>query len=386
MKPAERIREVKEYYFSKKLKEIAQMNAEGMNVLNLGIGNPDQAPSAQTIETLISAAERSDTHGYQSYIGIPKLRTAFSDWYSKWFGVELNPDTEILPLIGSKEGIMHISMAFVNPGDQVLIPNPAYPAYAAVSKLVGAEAITYNLEETLSWQPDLDALEQKDLSKVKIMWVNYPNMPTGTPADMEFFRKLIAFGKKHNILICNDNPYSFILNENPKSILAMEGAKDVAIELNSLSKSHNMAGWRIGMVAGSAEHIQYILRVKSNMDSGTFRAMQEAAAVALQNGADWYENINKSYKERRTVVEEILDLVDAEYSTEQVGMFMWAKIGDRYKDAAELSDKILYEAKVFLTPGFIFGSAGERFIRISLCSSMEMLQEAKERIRKVIQQ
>lgn len=384
MQPANRIQEVKEYYFSKKLKEIANMNAEGKNVLNLGIGNPDKAPSEATIQQLVKSVQKKHTHGYQSYVGIPELRNAFAAWYKTWFNVALDPTNEILPLIGSKEGIMHISMAFVNPGDKVLVPNPGYPTYSSVSKLVGAEIISYDLKEKLGWEPDFDVLEKQDLNSVKIMWVNYPNMPTGTPASDALLQKIVAFGTKHNILICNDNPYSFILNETPKSILEVEGAKNVAIELNSLSKSHNMAGWRIGMLAGSPEHIQYILRVKSNMDSGTFRATQEAATVALANTTEWYEQVNADYRERRVLVEEILDMLNCEYDTKQVGMFVWAKVPEQYANAAEIADKILYQANVFLTPGFIFGSAGERYLRISLCSNMKMLKEAKQRIEAVL--
>lgn len=384
--PANRISQVEEYYFSVKLKEIDKLRQEGADIINLGIGNPDMAPSKITIDTLTAEANKVNpgNHGYQSYIGIPELRNAFSAWYKKYFHVDLNGASEVLPLIGSKEGIMHISMAFVNEGDEVLIPNPGYPTYSSVSKLVGASMRYYDLKEELNWQPNFEELEQTDLSKVKIMWVNYPNMPTGARATMALFEKLVAFGKKHNILIVNDNPYSFVLNNEQLSILAVDGAKDIAIELNSLSKSGNLSGWRVGMVAAKKEFIDYILRVKSNMDSGMFRPMQVAAAQTLYLSDDWYEKNNRVYSERREVVFEIMDLLKCRYDKNQVGMFVWAKIPDKYDTSAALSDEILYGKHVFITPGIIFGSAGLKYIRISLCTSVELLTEARDRVKSLV--
>ncbi|MDH8700827.1 LL-diaminopimelate aminotransferase [Dysgonomonadaceae bacterium PH5-43] len=381
--PANRLRTVSEYYFSKKLKEVAEMNAAGKDVINLGVGSPDLPPSEETIEELCKSAHDSKAHGYQSYVGIPELRKAFADWYNKWYKVYLNPKTEIQPLIGSKEGILHISLAFLNPGDEVLVPNPGYPTYSSVSNLVEAKIVTYDLKEDNNWEPDFEALEQLDLSKVKLMWVNYPNMPTGAKATKELLAKLVAFGKKHSIVICNDNPYSFILNDNPLSILEIEGAKDICIELNSLSKSHNMPGWRIAMLASNAQFVEWVLKVKSNIDSGQFKPMMLAAAKALEAPASWYENMNKIYKERRVVAEEIMNYLGCYFDTKQSGMFLWGRIPDKYKDSGELADKILYEANVFLTPGFIFGSNGERYIRISLCCSEEKLKESLKRIQKI---
>jgi len=360
------------------------MREEGKPVINLGIGNPDQPPAPDVLETLKQAAARPDTHGYQSYVGIPELRKGFADWYSRSYQVELDPDTEILPLMGSKEGIMHISMAFLNPGDEVLVPNPGYPTYAAVTQLVEAKQRTYNLLEEKNWQPDLDALEKEDLSNVKLMWVNYPNMPTGAKADTAFFEKLVSFAKRHDILICNDNPYSFILNKNPQSLLATRGAKDVAVELNSLSKSHNMAGWRVGMAASNPDFIKYILRVKSNMDSGMFRPVQEAAAKALTLEKEWYEDVNKVYRQRKEIVLEILKTLGCTWQEDQTGMFIWARIPEKYSSGKELSDKILHEANVFITPGFIFGSQGNKYIRLSLCTPEEKLNESLNRIKNTI--
>lgn len=383
--PADRISVVEEYYFSRKLKEIAQMRQEGKDVLNLGIGSPDNPPSEETIEELVSESEKADTHAYQSYIGIPELRAGFADWYKKYFKVNLNPKNEIIPLIGSKEGIMHISLAFLNVGDSVLIPNPGYPTYASVSKLVQANLQYYDLKEENGWMPDFEVLENMDLSRVKLMWVNYPNMPTGARASQELFQKLVDFGKKHQILICNDNPYSFILNNEQLSILSVHGAKDIAIELNSLSKSHNMAGWRIGMLASNEEYINSILRVKTNMDSGMFLPLQKAAAKALQSGDDWYKFINTEYADRKRKAFSILDILECEYDKNQVGMFVWAKIPEKYPSVEELCDTILYEGNVFLTPGFIFGSNGERYLRISLCTKLEVFDEAIKRIAKIFQ-
>ncbi len=384
IQPANRISEVKEYYFSKKLREIDEMRQQGIDVINLGIGNPDRSPSEVVLEELNAASANEGNHGYQSYIGIPELRNAFSAWYQKHFKVEIDPAKEILPLMGSKEGIMHISMAFLNKGDKVLVPNPGYPTYASVSNLVEADIVNYHLKEELNWQPDFEALEKMDLSQVKLMWVNYPNMPTGANATLELFEKLVAFGKKHEILICNDNPYSFILNDNPLSIFRIEGAKEIAIELNSLSKSHNMAGWRIGMVAANSTFIQYILRVKSNMDSGMFKPLQLAATKALSLEKEWYNEVNKEYLIRRELVWEIMDILNCKYDKNQSGMFIWAKVPETITSAVDLSDKILNKAHVFITPGTIFGKQGEQYIRISLCSKQEVLKESITRIKNSI--
>jgi aspartate/methionine/tyrosine aminotransferase len=382
IRPAERLSSISEYYFSTKLKEVAEMNAKGMNVISLGVGSPDLPPSKETVEALCKSAAEPNAHGYQPYVGIPELRKAFADWYKRWFAVDLNPANEIQPLIGSKEGILHISLAFLNPGDGVLVPNPGYPTYSSVSNLVQAKVISYDLDENNNWQPDFNALEQIDLSNVKLMWVNYPNMPTGASATPQLFQKLVAFGKKHSIVICNDNPYSFILNENRLSILQVEGAKDCCIELNSMSKSHNMPGWRMGMLASNAEFVQWVLKVKSNIDSGQFKPMQVAAIAALNNPDEWHREMNiELYKNRRQLAEKILKTLDCTFEKSQVGMFLWGKISDNYKDSGELADKVLYKAKVFITPGFIFGDKGNRFIRLSLCANEKMLGEALERIK-----
>jgi LL-diaminopimelate aminotransferase len=383
IKPADRISTVQEYYFSVKLKQIDRLRQEGKDVINLGIGSPDQPPAPKVIETLGETAKSAVNHGYQSYIGIPALRNGFANWYKRSYDVVLNPENEIIPMMGSKEGIMHISMAFLNPGDEVLLPNPGYPTYTAVTNLVGAVGRYYDLSAANGWQPDFKALEAQDLSKVKLMWVNYPNMPTGTAANPDVMKQLIAFGHRHSILICNDNPYSFVLNPNPSSLLSVEGAKEIAIELNSLSKSHNMAGWRIGMVASNAEFIQYILRVKSNMDSGMFRPMQEAAAKALELDTEWYNEVNAVYARRRVLVCEIMDTLQCTYDRNQVGLFMWAKIPDRYNNGQDISDLVLDKAHVFITPGFIFGSNGTRYIRISLCASEALLEESIRRIKQL---
>ena len=380
VKTASRLGEVKEYYFSTKLKEIAKMNEQGDAVINLGIGNPDMSPPKEVINTLMLQSQQKNVHGYQSYVGTPELRGAFAKWYQKYFEVTLNPATEILPLIGSKEGIMHISMTYLEPGDEVLIPNPGYPAYRAVANLSGATVRAYNLSEETNWLPDLEALGQQDLSKVKIMWVNYPHMPTGAQASKAFFQDLVNFAKKHHILVCNDNPYSFILNDQPLSIFSAEGAMDVALELNSLSKAHNMAGWRVGMLGGSSQYIQNILRFKSNMDSGMYRPLQMAAVEALGIDTSWYEGMNAFYKMRQQKVFELLDLLDCQYDANQTGMFVWAKIPATYKDGFALSDEILYNTKVFITPGGIFGSQGNGYIRASLCSEVDVFESAIKRI------
>ncbi|MDP4291805.1 MAG: aminotransferase class I/II-fold pyridoxal phosphate-dependent enzyme, partial [Bacteroidota bacterium] len=337
IQPANRVNSVEEYYFSRKLEQIREMNEEGVPVINLGIGNPDLPPSVSTIEKLIESSQKDNSHGYQSYIGIPALRKAYSNWYSKHFKVKLNPADEILPLMGSKEGVMHISMAFLNPGDAVLIPNPGYPAYSSATKIAGGEVVYYDLLEKNNWQPDFEKLEQMDLSRIKLMWVNYPNMPTGARATMDLFRRLVEFGKKHGILICNDNPYSFIQNDEQLSLLAVDGAKEVAIELNSMSKSHNMAGWRMGMVAAKHDFIQYILRIKSNMDSGMFLPLQEAAAVALDSPEEWYAEINKHYTKRREIACKIFEHLGCTYDHNQVGMFLWGAVPDKTGSAEHLT-------------------------------------------------
>ncbi|NDP22833.1 MAG: aminotransferase class I/II-fold pyridoxal phosphate-dependent enzyme [Paludibacter sp.] len=384
IQPADRLSSISEYYFSTKLKEVAEMNAKGMNVISLGIGSPDLPPSKETIEALCQSAAEANTHGYQPYVGIPELRKAFADWYKKWFSVELNPANEIQPLIGSKEGILHISLAFLNPGDGVLVPNPGYPTYSSVSNLVQAKVHTYDLDENDNWQPDFEAIEKLDLSNVKLMWVNYPNMPTGASASPELFEKLVAFGKKHGIIICNDNPYSFILNDNRLSILQVEGAKDICIELNSMSKSHNMPGWRMGMLASNAQFVQWILKVKSNIDSGQFKPMQVAAIAAMNNSDEWHREMNiELYKNRRNIAEEILKMLGCTFDKKQVGLFLWARIPKKYKDSGELADRVLYDAKVFITPGFIFGDKGNQYIRLSLCANERMLNEALNRIKEM---
>ena len=381
--PATRIENVNEYYFSKKLKEIAQLNAQGKNIINLGIGSPDFPPATSTLAVFCNEAVKPDAHGYQPYVGITPLRNAFAEWYKRWFGVTLDPDKEIQPLIGSKEGILHISLAFLNPGDAVLIPNPGYPTYSSASKLAGAEIIEYCLSEENGWLPDFEALEKSDLSHVKLMWVNYPHMPTGTPANVSLFKKLIDFGKRHNIVICNDNPYSFILNDNPLSLLSIEGAKEIAIEMNSMSKSHNMPGWRIAMVASNATFIEWILRVKSNVDSGQFKPMQLAAAEALAYGKEWYAEVNARYRARRKLAAEIMNMTGCVYNPAQTGLFLWGKIPSRYKNAEELSDELLYRANVFAVPGSIFGTQGAQYLRLSLCCNETMLKEAIVRIKTI---
>ena len=378
--PANRVGSVQEYYFSKKLKEVAEMNAAGKNVINLGVGSPDLPPSEQTIETLCEHARKANEHGYQPYVGIPELRKGFADWYKTWYNVDLDPKTEIQPLIGSKEGILHISQAFLNPGDGVLVPNPGYPTYSSVSKLVEARLIPYELKEELGWQPDFEELEKMDLSNVKLMWTNYPNMPTGANASVELYEKLVAFGRKHGIIICNDNPYSFILNEHPLSILSIPGAKEICIEMNSMSKAHNMPGWRMAMLASNAQFVQWILKVKSNIDSGQFKPMQYAAVEALSAKKEWYDNMNRVYRSRRNLAGQIMRTLGCEYDENQVGMFLWGRIPDSAESGEAIANKVLYEANVFLTPGFIFGSRGERYIRISLCCKNETLEEALKRI------
>ncbi len=378
---AKRLQLTEEYYFSKKLREIDEMNKNGAQVINLGIGSPDLPPHPEVIKTLQEQAALPNTHGYQSYKGIPALRQAMADWYRRYYQVELNPNTEILPLIGSKEGIVHICMTYLQEGDKALIPNPGYPAYASAVRISGATIVPYELSADNNWLPDLEELEQSDLQDVKLMWINYPHMPTGSLANSNFFERIIAFGKKHNILICHDNPYSFILNEHPQSIMSVEGAMETAIELNSLSKSSNMAGWRIGMLIANEKRIGEILRFKSNMDSGTFYPLQMAAAKALSLDKSWYTQLNEEYKLRRVKVFELMDLLNCKYDPNQVGLFVWAKIPAAYRDSYQLADDILYKAHVFITPGGIFGSAGEQYIRISLCAKTAVYELAINRIK-----
>lgn len=381
IQPAERLNSVTEYYFSGKLKEIASLKAAGKDIISLGIGSPDLPPSAATLRVLNEQSLRPDVHGYQPYNGLPELRKGFADWYARWYGVSLDPNTEIQPLIGSKEGILHISMAFLNPGDGVLVPNPGYPTYASVSKLVQATIHEYKLLPENGWQPDFEALEKMDLSGVKLMWVNYPNMPTGARATKELFAKLVDFGQRHGIVICNDNPYSFILSEEYLSILSIPGAKDVCIELNSMSKSHNMPGWRIGMLATNPTFVKWIVQVKSNVDSGQFGPMQLAAAEALKADEDWYKGMNEVYRRRRLIAEDILTALGCTWDPNQSGLFLWGRIPDAWADAGSLADKVLYEADVFITPGFIFGSQGNRYVRLSLCCTETNLNRALERVK-----
>ncbi|MFI3269194.1 MAG: aminotransferase class I/II-fold pyridoxal phosphate-dependent enzyme [Rikenellaceae bacterium] len=379
--PAQRIEQVGEYYFSKKLREIAQLNAQGLDIISLGVGGPDRAPDESVIEELCEQSHVETNHSYQSYVGIPELREAMSGWYRARYGVDLNPVNEILPLIGSKEGILHISMAFLNAGDGVLVPNPGYPTYSSVSRLLQAELFPYELAPERGWMPDFEALEQLPLERIKLMWVNYPNMPTGTDATPAVLEQLVAFGRKHNIIIVCDNPYSMILNLRPMSILEVEGARECCIELNSLSKSLNMSGWRVGMLSTNSTFVEWILRVKSNIDSGMFKPLQLAAVKALQLGDEWYERLNTIYAERREVAAEIMREIGCTFDESQVGLFLWGRIAEDEVSSEALCDRILDNARVFVTPGFIFGSQGDRYVRISLCATKERMQEALNRIR-----
>lgn len=380
IKTANRIASVEEYYFSRKLAEVRGLDTPEFRVINLGIGSPDQAPSSNAIDALVSSAKNPANHGYQNYKGIPQFRKAIADFYSTTYQVKLDTETMILPLMGSKEGIMHIAMAFVNEGEEVLIPNPGYPTYSSVANLVGAKMRPYDMKEALDWGVDIESLKRTDLSKVKLMWVNFPHMPTGRTASREELKELVDLARKNQFLIVNDNPYSMILNDQPMSILSIEGAEDVALELNSLSKSHNMAGWRLGWVAGKKEYIEAILKVKSNMDSGMFLGLQHAATESLKNGKEWFTALNKMYGERKQVANQILDALGCTYSNKQSGLFVWAKAPDFINDVEKWIDEILYGTKVFITPGFIFGEAGRRYIRISLCCTVDMLNNALERI------
>jgi aspartate/methionine/tyrosine aminotransferase len=379
---SDRLSGIEEYYFSSKLRQIDEMNRQGKQVINLGIGSPDRPPHPDVIKILQEEAVKPNQHGYQNYKGSPALRNTMAKWYQKWYDVQLNPDSEILPLIGSKEGIMHICMTYINEGDGVLIPNPGYPTYKSAATIAGANIHAYTLKKENNWFPDFDELEKKDLSKVSLMFVNYPQMPTGQVPTTKMFESLIAFANKHQILICHDNPYSFILTDKPMSLLSIDGAKEVAIELNSLSKSHNMAGWRIGMLAGAKERIEEVLRFKSNMDSGMFLPLQLAAAKALELDQSWYDSVNEIYGKRREKVFELLNLLNCSFDKTQAGLFVWAEIPSAYKDGYELSDKVLNDSNVFITPGGIFGDAGNKYIRVSLCANEDKLLEAIERIKK----
>ena len=387
IQPADRLSLVQEYYFSRKLKEVAQMNAEGKDIISLAIGSPDMPPSKQTVERLCEVAHDPNAHGYQMTVGTPELREAMAGFYKRWYNVDLDGKTEVLPLIGSKEGILHVTLAFVNPGDAVLVPNPGYPTYTSLSKILGANVVYYNLKEYNGWQPDFDQLEEivnrKSLN-CKLLWTNYPNMPTGGNARMETYERLVKFAKDHHIVVVNDNPYSFILNEHPISLLQIPGAKDCCIEFNSMSKSHNMPGWRVGMCLTNAQFIQWIMKIKSNIDSGTFRGIQLAAAEALQNDEAWHREFNiETYGRRRMYAEQIMDVLGCTYDPNQVGMFLWGKIPEQYADVEDLTEKVLHEARVFITPGFIFGSNGQSYIRISLCAKEDKIQQALDRIKEI---
>ena len=384
VKPADRLSAVQEYYFSRKLKEVAMLNAQGQDIISLAIGSPDMPPSKQTVDKLCETAAQPTAHGYQPTVGIPELRQAMANFYKRWYDVDLDPKTEIQPLIGSKEGILHTTLAFCNPGDEVLVPNPGYPTYTSLSKILGAKIVNYNLREDNGWQPDFEELEKMNLDRVKLMWTNYPNMPTGGNARMETYEKLVDFARRHGIVVVNDNPYSFILNEGKKmSILQVPGAKECCIEFNSLSKSHNMPGWRVGMCASNPEFISWILKIKSNIDSGTFRGIQLAAAEALNTNDDaWHKEYNvENYRRRRKIAEEIMTVLGCTFDPSQVGMFLWGKIPEKYANVEDLTERILHEARVFVTPGFIFGSNGQRYLRISLCAKDEKMAEALQRIK-----
>lgn len=384
VKPADRLSAVQEYYFSRKLKEVAMLNAQGQDIISLAIGSPDMPPSKQTVDKLCETAAQPTAHGYQPTVGIPELRQAMANFYKRWYDVDLDPKTEIQPLIGSKEGILHTTLAFCNPGDEVLVPNPGYPTYTSLSKILGAKIVNYNLREDNGWQPDFEELEKMNLDRVKLMWTNYPNMPTGGNARMETYEKLVDFARRHGIVVVNDNPYSFILNEGKKmSILQVPGAKECCIEFNSMSKSHNMPGWRVGMCASNPEFISWILKIKSNIDSGTFRGIQLAAAEALNTNDDaWHKEYNvDNYRRRRKIAEEIMTVLGCTFDPSQVGMFLWGKIPEKYANVEDLTERILHEARVFVTPGFIFGSNGQRYLRISLCAKDEEMAEALQRIK-----
>ena len=379
--PAQRVSEIQEYYFSRKLREVARLNAEGADIVSLGIGGPDRPPHKSVVDTLCRQAAVDSNHSYQPYVGIPELRKAMSDWYKRYYGVELDSVTELQPLIGSKEGILHVSLAFLNPGDGVLVPDPGYPTYTSVSRLVGAEIFKYDLTEAGGWMPDFDALEKLPLDRIKLMWINYPHMPTGTPATRELFERIVDFGRRHGIVIAHDNPYSFILNNEPLSLLQVPGAKDVAIEMNSMSKSHNMAGWRVGLVASNPTFINWILKVKSNIDSGQFRPLMLAAAVGYGLAPEWYAELNETYARRREVAERIFQELECSFNPAQKGLFLWGKVPQGTGE--QLADSLLYEARVFVTPGIVFGDNGRDYIRLSLCATEEKLNEALRRIKEM---
>lgn len=383
--PATRLSNVQEYYFSRKLKEVARLNAEGRDIISLAIGSPDMPPSQRTVERLCEVASQPEAHGYQPTMGTPELRQAMADFYARWYGVDVDAQTEVLPLIGSKEGILHVTLAFVNPGEEVLVPNPGYPTYTSLSKILGAKVVSYDLREDNAWQPDFDELESMDLSNVKLMWTNYPNMPTGGNAQRETYERLVDFALRHNIVVVNDNPYSFILNEHPMSIMQVEGARECCIEFNSMSKSHNMPGWRVGMCIANPTFTSWILKIKSNVDSGTFRGIQLAAAAALtENTPEWHREANiTTYRRRRDKAERMMTTLGCTYDPQQVGMFLWGRIPDAYDGCEQLTERVLDEARVFITPGFIFGSNGNRYVRISLCAKDEKMDEALERMRRI---
>lgn len=384
IQPAHRLNSVQEYYFSRKLKEVAALNAQGKDIISLAIGSPDMPPSKATIETLCQVAHDHNAHGYQPSVGTPELRTAFARFYQRWFGVQLDAASEVLPLIGSKEGILHATLAFVNPGDKVLVPNPSYPTYTSLSKLLGAEVVYYDLKAQAQWQPDFEALEAMDTTGVKLLWVNYPNMPTGAKALRSTYERLVRFARERGLVVVSDNPYSFILGRERHSILQIEGAKDCCIEFNSMSKSHNMPGWRMGMLATNATFASWILKVKSNIDSGIFRALQLAAAQALDNDEEWHELHNYTlYAQRRSVAEQIMKTLGCDFDPDQVGMFLWGRIPETMDDSETLTERVLHQAGVFITPGFIFGENGRRYIRISLCANEDRLNQALTRIRAV---
>ena len=383
--PATRLSNVQEYYFSRKLKEVARLNAEGRDIISLAIGSPDMPPSQRTVERLCEVASQPEAHGYQPTMGTPELRQAMADFYARWYGVDVDAQTEVLPLIGSKEGILHVTLAFVNPGEEVLVPNPGYPTYTSLSKILGAKVVSYDLREDNAWQPDFDELDSMDLSNVKLMWTNYPNMPTGGNAQRETYERLVDFALRHNIVVVNDNPYSFILNEHPMSIMQVEGARECCIEFNSMSKSHNMPGWRVGMCIANPTFTSWILKIKSNVDSGTFRGIQLAAAAALNgNTPEWHREANiTTYRRRRDKAERMMTTLGCTYDPQQVGMFLWGRIPDAYDGCEQLTERVLNEARVFITPGFIFGSNGNRYVRISLCAKDEKMDAARERMRRL---
>lgn len=381
IKPSQRVAEMNQYWFAPKMREVAKMNSEGLDVVSLGVGGPDRMPSVEVVETLCDSARKPGNHAYQLAAGIPELRQAMSEWYKRHYGVEVDSASEVLPLIGSKEGVLHVSLAFVNPGDKVLVPNPGYMAYTGVSRMLGADVVSYDLIADKGWMPDFNQLERVAAQGgVKLMWVNYPNMPTGAPANRELFEKLVDFGRRHGIVIVHDNPYSFVLNDTPLSLLQVEGAKDVAIELNSLSKSHNMSGWRMGMVISNPEFVSWVRKVKSNIDSGQFRPVMEAAVKALGLDESWYDEMNKPYRARKKVAEKIMKALGCTYAEGQQGLFLWGKLPEGASDSATFADRILHQARVFIVPGFIFGSNGEGYIRISLCAPEERMEEALRRI------